>query len=93
MTIDLHTVVEAFGFISRHLPLTLFLPAVTMLIGIILGSIIAIIRLRSNKYINAVLAVFVSFVRAVPAIVQVLLCITACPIFWRRCSAFLQAAW
>lgn len=71
MTIDLHTVVEAFGFISRHLPLTLFLPAVTMLIGIILGSIIAIIRLRSNKYINAVLAVFVSFVRAVPAIVQV----------------------
>lgn len=42
-----------------------------MLIGILLGSIVAIIRLRSNKYINAVLAVFVSFVRAVPAIVQV----------------------
>ena len=71
MTIDLHTIIEAFSFIAKHLPLTLFLPAVTMAIGIVLGSIIAIIRLRSNKLVNAVLAVFVSFVRAVPAIVQV----------------------
>ena len=71
MTIDLHTIIEAFSFIAKHLPLTLFLPAVTMAIGIVLGSIIAIVRLRSNKFVNAVLAVFVSFVRAVPAIVQV----------------------
>ena len=71
MTIDLNTIIEAFGFIAKHLPLTLFLPAVTMAIGIVLGSIIAIVRLRSNKFVNAVLAVFVSFVRAVPAIVQV----------------------
>lgn len=71
MTIDFHTIIEAFGFIGKHLPLTLFLPAVTMAIGIVLGSIIAIVRLRSNKLVNAVLAVFVSFVRAVPAIVQV----------------------
>lgn len=71
MTIDFHTVLEAFGFISKHLPFTLFLPAVTMAIGIVLGSLIAIIRLNSNKVVNAVLAVFVSFVRAVPAIVQV----------------------
>ena len=71
MTIDFHTIIEAFGFIGKHLPLTLFLPAVTMAIGIVLGSIIAIVRLRSNKFVNAVLAVFVSFVRAVPAIVQV----------------------
>lgn len=71
MTIDFNTVIEAFGFISKHLPFTLFLPAVTMAIGIVLGSVIAIIRLRSNKFVNAVLAIFVSFVRAVPAIVQV----------------------
>ena len=71
MTFDFETAVEAFAFILKHLPLTLFLPAVTLLIGIVLGSIIAIVRLRSNKLVNAVLAVVVSFLRSVPAILQV----------------------
>ena len=71
MTFDFETAVEAFAFILKHLPLTLFLPAVTLLIGIVLGSIIAIVRLRSNKLVNAVLAIVVSFFRSVPAILQV----------------------
>ena len=71
MTFEFDTAVEAFAFILKHLPLTLFLPAVTLLIGIVLGSIIAIVRLRSNKLVNAVLAVVVSFFRSVPAILQV----------------------
>ena len=71
MTFDFETAVEAFAFILKHLPLTLFLPALTLLIGIVLGSIIAIVRLRSNKLVNAVLAIVVSFFRSVPAILQV----------------------
>ena len=71
MTFEFDTAVEAFAFILKHMPLTLFLPAVTLLIGIVLGSIIAIVRLRSNKLVNAVLAVVVSFFRSVPAILQV----------------------
>ena len=71
MTFEFDTAVEAFACILKHLPLTLFLPAVTLLIGIVLGSIIAIVRLRSNKLVNAVLAVVVSFFRSVPAILQV----------------------
>ena len=71
MTFGFDTAVEAFAFILKHLPLTLFLPAVTLLIGIVLGSIIAIVRLRSNKLVNAVLAIVVSFFRSVPAILQV----------------------
>ena len=71
MTFEFDTAVEAFAFILKHLPLTLFLPAVTLLIGIVLGSMIAIVRLRSNKLVNAVLAVVVSFFRSVPAILQV----------------------
>ena len=71
MTFEFDTAVEAFAFILKHLPLTLFLPAVTLLIGIVLGSIIAIVRLSSNKLVNAVLAVVVSFFRSVPAILQV----------------------
>lgn len=71
MTFEFDTAVEAFAFILKHLPLTLFLPAVTLLIGIVLGSIIAIVRLRSNKLVNAALAIVVSFFRSVPAILQV----------------------
>ena len=71
MTFEFDTAVETFAFILKHLPLTLFLPAVTLLIGIVLGSIIAIVRLRSNKLVNAVLAIVVSFFRSVPAILQV----------------------
>ena len=71
MTFEFDTAVEAFAFILKHLPLTLFLPAVMLLIGIVLGSIIAIVRLRSNKLVNAVLAIVVSFFRSVPAILQV----------------------
>ncbi|MGM9570578.1 MAG: amino acid ABC transporter permease [Phascolarctobacterium sp.] len=71
MTFDFSTALEAFAFILKHLPLTLFLPAVTLLIGIVLGSLVAILRLRSNSFVNAVLAVVVSFFRSVPAILQV----------------------
>ena len=71
MTFDFETAVEAFAFILKHLPLTLFLPAVTLLIGIVLGSIVDIVRLRSNKLVNAILAIVVSFFRSVPAILQV----------------------
>ena len=71
MTFDFETAVEAFAFILKHLPLTLFLPAVTLLIGIVLGSIVAIVCLRSNKLVNAILAIVVSFFRSVPAILQV----------------------
>ena len=71
MTFEFDTAIEAFAFILKHLPLTLFLPAVTLRIGIVLGSIIAIVRLRSNKLVNAVLAIVVSFFRSVPAILQV----------------------
>ena len=71
MTFEFDTAIEAFAFILKHLPLTLFLPAVTLLIGIVLGSIIAIVRSRSNKLVNAVLAIVVSFFRSVPAILQV----------------------
>ena len=52
MTFEFDTAVEAFAFILKHLPLTLFLPAVTLLIGIVLGSIIAIVRLRSNRFLR-----------------------------------------
>ena len=71
MTFEFDTAVEAWACSLKHLPLILFLPAVTLLIAIVVGSIIAIVRLRSNKLVNAILSIVVSFFRSVPAILQV----------------------
>lgn len=91
MTIDFATIVEAFFYILKHLPVTLFLPAVTMAIGVVLGSVIAIVRLRSNKVVNGVLAVCVSFVRAVPAIVQVFLLYYSLPYVLAPLLSFVES--
>ena len=37
MTIDFATIIEAFLFIIKRLPVTLFIPAVTLAAGIVLG--------------------------------------------------------
>ena len=74
MTLDIEAVGAAFLFILKALPNTLFIPAVTMLGGIVLGTLVAIVRLhsfRGSRAVHAALAVWVSFVRAVPAIVQI----------------------
>lgn len=79
MSFDVPTAIEAFLFILRRLPLTLFLPAVTLAAGIVLGSLVAIVRLHSNKLVNGICAVAVSFVRAVPAILQVFVLYNSLP--------------
>ncbi len=71
MTFDFATAVEAFFYILKRLPLTLFLPAVTLAIGVVLGSLVAIFRLRRGRLVSTVIAVIVSFFRSVPAILQV----------------------
>lgn len=78
MTIDFASIIEAFLFIVKRLPVTLFIPAVTLAAGIVLGSVIAIIRLRSGKFVNAVLATGVSFVVLFRRLCRCLSCITVC---------------
>lgn len=80
MTFEFDTAVEAFAFILKHLPLTLFLPAVTLLIGIVLGSIIAIVRLRSNKLVMQFWRWWFLFSVQCRPFYRFLSCITACPI-------------
>lgn len=71
MTLDLQAVIDAFFYIMKAVPNTLFMAAVTLIGGIILGAIVAIIRLGHHPIVNFLLAVWVSFTRAVPAIVQI----------------------
>ena len=69
--IDFAVIPTALLFIAEAIPNTLFMAFVSLFFGILLGSVIALIRIRSkNVIVNGFLTVFISFFRGVPSIVQ-----------------------
>lgn len=77
--IDFEVIPTALLYIMGAIPNTLFMALVTMVFAIILGSIIAVIRRNSGKIVNGVFAVIVSFLRGVPAIVQLFIVYNSLP--------------
>jgi polar amino acid transport system permease protein len=65
--------------IGRGLAVTLGLTAACMLIGIVLGAILAIMRLSVNPVVRAAAYLYVSFFRGTPVLVQLL--------FWYNLAA------
>lgn len=77
--IDFAVLPTALAFIAQAIPNTLFMALVVMLFSIVLGSLIAIIRLHCNRIVDGVFTVLVSFFRAVPAIVQLFIIYNSLP--------------
>lgn len=77
--IDFEVIPTALLYIMGAIPNTLFMALVTMVFAILLGSIIAVIRQNSGKIVNGVFAVIVSFLRGVPAIVQLFIIYNSLP--------------
>ena len=79
--IDFKVLPEALLFIAGAVPNTLFMAFVSIFFGILFGSFIAVLRLGNNMFINIFFAVFVSFFRAVPGIVQLFIVYYSLPYF------------
>lgn len=77
--IDFAVLPTALAFIAQAIPNTLFMALVIMLFSIVLGALIAVIRLRCPRLIDGIFAVFVSFFRAVPALVQLFIIYNSLP--------------
>lgn len=77
--IDFVVLPEAVLFILEAVPRTLFMAFISLFFGILLGAVIAVIRLGNNHLINGICAVFVSFIRGVPAIVQLFIVYNSLP--------------
>ena len=77
--IDFGVLPTALLFISKAIPNTLFMALVIMAFSIVLGSLIAVIRLHCNCFLDGVFTVFVSFFRAVPALVQLFIIYNSLP--------------
>lgn len=67
------------GSVIRGLMFTLLLTVVCMAVGIVIGILLAVFRLSSNKLLQLIAGTYISFFRAVPALVQL--------IFWYNLGA------
>lgn len=71
MTFDVHAMVDALFYILKVVPQTLLMAAFVLGVGILIGAVVAVIRMGRHRILNPILAVWISFTRAVPAIVQI----------------------
>ncbi|WP_238900013.1 amino acid ABC transporter permease [Clostridium sp. YIM B02500] len=66
-------ILKSFPEILKYLPATLEIALVSIISGLLLGFIIAIIRIKQVPIINKVLTLYVSFMRGTPLLVQLYL--------------------
>lgn len=79
MTFNPDIMVKAIWAIFGAMPNTLFMAIVSLSSGIVLGSVIAVIRLGHNRMVNGFFAVIISFLRGVPSIVQLFIVYNSLP--------------
>lgn len=79
MTFNPDIMLKAIWAIFGAMPNTLFMAIVSLLSGIVLGAVIAVIRLGHNRVVNGFFAVIISFLRGVPSIVQLFIVYNSLP--------------
>ncbi|WP_155592807.1 amino acid ABC transporter permease [Lysinibacillus cavernae] len=80
MTIDASFIVEALREISKVIPLTLFMTITPVLLGIVIGIIVAFARIKQIKIVTSILNFYVSFFRGTPIIMHIMLVYFGLPI-------------
>ncbi|WP_141904722.1 amino acid ABC transporter permease [Lysinibacillus sp. Y5S-8] len=90
MTIDLAFIVEALREISKVIPLTLFMTITPVLLGIVIGIIVAFVRIKHLKFIAPILNFYVSFFRGTPIIMHIMLVYFGLPMLVDMMASTLQ---
>jgi len=70
MSFDIEFVLNTFPKILKAVPMTLFISIFSIAIGLIIGLVIAICRNNNIPILKTISAIFVSFIRGTPIIVQ-----------------------
>lgn len=73
MALDLGYMLGLVPVILRYVPLTLGMAVASMIVGLLLASILAVIRVLKVPVLDRVVAVFISFFRGTPLLVQLFL--------------------
>jgi len=70
MNFEVKAFVNAFKIIARGLPITVSVALAAMLIGFVVGTLIALLRTKRVPIISHILEIYVSFFRGTPLMVQ-----------------------
>lgn len=71
-----------------YLPITLFITVISMFFGVLLGLLIAIIKINRVPVLSQIFAIFVSFIRGTPLLVQLYLSYYGIPVLLRYINYF-----
>ena len=80
---DVKLVFEQIPTILRYLPVTLGLAFISLIFGLILGLIIAIIKMKKIPVLTQISNVYISIIRGTPIIVQLYVTYFGIPLFLR----------
>ena len=78
---DFDLVIKQIPDLLKYLPVTLELAALAMCIGIVLGLLLAVIRLKRIPVLRQIAAFYISIIRGTPAIVQLYIAYFGIPMF------------
>lgn len=70
---DVGYMIQSLPTLLSYIHVTLMITAVSAVLGILLGSLIAIVRIKKVPVLNQILVVFISFMRGPPFLVQLFL--------------------
>ena len=73
MHVDVRFIGTALWELLKVLPLTLLITIVPLLVSIVLGSVLALIRLHRVRFLHPLASFYVSFVRGTPMILHVMI--------------------
>ena len=78
---DFDLVIKQIPDLLKYLPVTLELAALAMCIGIVLGLLLAVIRLKRIPVLRQIAAFYISIIRGTPAIIQLYIAYFGIPMF------------
>jgi len=67
---ELDAFIKALPVIGRALPITVSVAMVSMILGVVIGTLITLMRRSNIKWIKSILELYVSFFRGTPLMVQ-----------------------
>ncbi|MBZ6003906.1 amino acid ABC transporter permease [Leuconostoc gelidum subsp. aenigmaticum] len=76
-----HLIWQYFPDVLSALPVTLLLTLVSTIIGVIVGAGIAYVRMENTPFLKQIAAVFTSFIRGTPILIQMFLVYYGLPFF------------
>ena len=84
--LDIHYMRESFPKILAGVPVSISMAAIAIFCGLIIGLLLALVRIYNIKFLKQLAIVQISFFRGTPLLVQIFLCYYGLPLLLRAIS-------